>query len=434
MSLPPSHALSSSEQAWVRQNVVRLRMARPRAAITVPSLGERLTELSLAKIALALAVSPRELATNPDQLAARLNRTLLQAADAARLRPAEGTELARSAWAEAQRLAFPAYAGQAADWLARQALSERRPLDAVTWLLRALGTPLGAEAASRRTLVARLGAALMLTEHYDVAQAALASVDPGDVGGAWDDVHAAIAHAASLMLQGNFAQSVAAYRAVLQASGNLAPRVEAQVWVGLGAALGLIGDVAGAQAASAAAGALMDREPMPDLHGTLAANDVWCAAIAAPWEEARRVVQAALPEARLPFARANLYDTLAFVLCRGEDWAAVWEACTAGLSELRQAPDGSHLLKARFLWARAVAARHLGRDGALTDHEWAQDLFNLLGAWGHLSALPRWPDDPPSAGPHGLLDSADDAVHLGPRVVGRQAQPHSASTPLGFEP
>ncbi len=436
MSFPKSHALSSEEQTWVRQNVLRLRMARPRdaAAVPVPPASERLDELSLAKIALALGVSPRDLATNPDHLAERLRHTLARVAQASQS-GGEASRLALATWQEAQHWAFPVYAGQAADWLARQALAEHRPLDAVTWLLRALGTPLGTEAASRRDLIAQLGEALMLAEHYDIAQAALSSVEPGAGGGARGDVQVATAHAASLLLQGRVAEAVAAYRQVLGGSGNIPLRVEVQAWLGLGAAVALTGDIGGAQAASATASDLLDRESMPDLHTSLYANDLWCAAVAAPWQEARRLLQAAISEAVLPFVRANLHDTLAFVLCRSEQWEAAWDACTQGLLELRQASGGSHLLKARLLWARAVAAQHLGRGGALTDREWAEDLFDLVGAWRHWAALPPWPDDPPSAGGgHRLLDRADGALHFGERVVRRQSQPHCPGTPLGFEP
>ncbi len=435
MGFRQSHVLSLDEHAWVRQNVLRLRLShgpRERNAVAVPRGDGQLDELSLARLALLLGVSPRDLATRPEDLAARLREKLSHATQLAGAAAEEGARAeAEAAWQEALRLAFPLFAGQAADFLARQALQTRRPLDAITWVLRALTTPLGADAAHRSDMVSRLGAALMLTERYDVANAVLRSVA---------DLHspansqALIAHAASLLLQGRFDESAQAYSRVLEASGNLAPRAEAQAWIGYGAALGLVGDVPGALTASARVDEIRQRERMPDLLTGLNANELWCAALAAPWSDARRLILDALHDAHDSFARANLYDTLVFVLCRGRDWPAVWSTCTEGLALLRQGGGGSRMLKARFLWARAVAARHLGRDGALQDREWAEDLFDLVGSRGHLSALPPWPDDPPSAGVASLLDGPDDAVDLCQSVVRRESEPHRARPPLGFEP
>lgn len=435
MGIRPSHVLSEDEHAWVRQNVLRLRLARgprERDAIAVPRGDRQLDELSLARLALLLRVSPRELATRPDHLAARLRDQLSHAAQLAGSDAGEDARAeAEAAWQEALRLAFPLYAGQAADFLAHQALQRRRPLDAITWVLRALTTPLGADAARRSDMVSRLGAALMLTERYDVANAVLRNVA---------DMHspansqAEIAHAASLLLQGRFDESAQAYSRVLEASGNLAPRAEAQAWIGYGAALGLVGDVPGALVASARVDEIRQREAMPDLLTGMNANDLWCAALAAPWTDARRVILEALHDTDDPFSRANLYDTLVFVLCRGRDWTAVWSTCTEGLALLRRGGGGSRLLKARFLWARAVAARHLGRDGALQDREWAEDLLDLVGSRSHLSALPPWPDALPSAGAASLLDGPHDAMNLRQGVVRRESEPHGARPPLGFEP
>ncbi|MDA8201055.1 MAG: hypothetical protein M0Z54_16760 [Thermaerobacter sp.] len=435
MGFRQSHVLSLDEHTWVRQNVLRLRLAhgpRERNAVAVPRGEGQLDELSLARLALLLDVSPRELATRPEDLAARLREKL---SHAAQLAGAEAEEdactQAEAAWQEALRLAFPLFAGQAADFLARQALRARRPLDAITWVLRALTTPLGADAAHRSDMVSRLGAALMLTERYDVANAVLCSVADRHSPA---DSQVLIAHAASLLLQGRFDESVQAYSRVLEASGNLAPRAEAQAWIGYGAALGLVGNVSGALTASLRVDEIRQRELMPDLLTGLNANELWCAALAAPWRDARRLILEVLHDTHDPFARANLYDTLVFVLCRGRDWPAVWSTCTEGLAILRQGGGGSRMLKARFLWARAVAARHLGRDGALQDREWAEDLFDLVGSRGHLSALPLWPDDPRSAGAASLLDGPDDALDLCQGVVRCESEPHRARPPLGFEP
>ncbi len=435
MGFRQSHVLSEDEHAWVRQNVLRLRLGhgpRDHGAIAVPRGVGQLDELSLARLALLLGVSPRELATRPEDLAAHLRKKLTHATQlAAAGAPEDARAEAEAAWQEALRLAFPLSARHAADFLARQALAAQRPLEAITWILRALTTPLDADTAHRSDLVSRLGAALMLTERYDVAHAVLQSVTDLPTPA---HTQALIAHAASLLLQGRFDDSVHAYSRVLEASGNLAPRAEAQAWIGYGAALGLVGDVPGALAATARADEIHQRDPMPDLITGLNANELWCAALAAPWAEARRLVADALHGAHDPFARANLYDTLVFVLCRGRDWPAVWATCTEALALLRQGAGGSRMLKARFLWARAVAARHLGRDGALQDREWAEDLFDLVGSRGHRSLLPPWPDDPCSAGAASLLDGPDDAVHLGQGIVGRESEPHRASAPLGFEP
>ena len=431
MGFRQSHILSAEEHAWVRQNVLRLRLAHGPPdwnPVAVPRADGQLDELSLARLALLLGVSPRDLATRPEDLAAGLRNKLSYARQLAAAGVREGARVAGEAgWEEALRLAFPLYAGQAADFLAHQALERRQPLDAIMWLMRALTTPHGAESAHRSDIIARLGGALMLAERYDVANAVLRSVA---------DTHspatsqALLAYATSLLLQRRVGESVQEYSRVLEASGNLAPRAEARAWIGYGAALGLAGDIPGALTASARADEIRQREPMPDTLAALNANDLWCAAVAAPWTDARRVVREALRQTRDPLARAHLYDTLVFVLCRGCDWAAVWSTCTEGLAALRQAGGGSRMLKARFLWARAVAARHLGRDGALQDREWAEDLCDLMGSRDHLSAMPPWPDDPPSASVAGPLDGTHGAVHLCQRVVRSESEPHRARPPL----
>jgi len=436
-----SEWLSDRERAWVRSNLLRLRLARgslTAAALRLPAPGDYFDELMLARLALEVGVSARELATDPDKLVVMLSEPLQRAArlieraDTA----AEGQRLAELVWTEAKRLAFPVHGGHAADLLGHHAMLQQRPLEAVTWLLKALATPWGVDPHRRSDLIARMGAALLLTERYDIATAVLSSADP-DPGTPPEAAgpQALCNWAASLLLQGRYQAAADTYQRVVAASGNLPPRLEAQAWIGYGAALGLVGDVQGSLAASTALDDLLARHPLPDIIPALRSNETWLAAVSAPWRDARQLLLAELYRATDPFDRANMCDTLVYILARGEQWGGVWETCSVGLAAIQAGGGKSHLLKARLLWARAVAARHLGRDGALRDRAWAEDLFDLLGARAHLATLPTWPEDEHSTALlHNVADGADHPLNLRQGVVGRQAQANGAGPPLGFEP
>jgi hypothetical protein len=430
-----SQWLSNEEHAYVRANLLRLRVAHhdpARPLPAVPSADDRLDEITLARLALTVGVSARELATDPDRLARSLTAHLEAAQLFDRRHADDGRRLLEAVWTEARRLGFVLHAGQAADLLGTYAMWSGHPLDAVTWLVRALLTPWGLDVARRADLVARLGSALMATERYDVAHAVLASVDHSRVDPAGQ--RAMVALAGSLVLRGHSADAAAAYREVLKSAGSLPPRLEAQTWVGYGAALGLAGDIPAALRTSDAVDELMARHDLRDLIPTVQANETWAAAVAAPWQEAQAVILTAIRAAEHPYVQANLYDTLVYVLARAEQWEAVCDAANAGLRAVGEGGGRSRLLKARLLWTRAVAASHLGRDGAARDREWALDLLELMGAVGHLDTLPPWPDDPASVGAHDVGKGAEDPVHFRQGVVGSESEAHGPRAAFGFEP
>jgi tetratricopeptide (TPR) repeat protein len=332
-------------------------------------------------VASALGVRPDELATQPQELQARLLGRIAEANALAS--GAEALSALDAVRRDAARLGLPVPLVEATLALARRHRAQGELTAAIVEALVALANVRNYDEKLRIDAAILLGALLHDAGQNALAAAIFAGVIRDLPLDARDRRRALVNWGTALGQLGSYAASHRVYGECVDAARTAGdPRLEAWALVGQAAAAAHLGDHARMEDHARRALELAEVHGWADVAEQIEATRQWWRAA-----HAGETDTGALP--RDP----NLLDNLAMDAYRRGDYARCRACADAGLGELDAGPAKPLALEARLVWWRALAAHALGDPCAALYRRWAEDLFQATFSSPVQQDLPPWPSN-----------------------------------------